>query len=76
MTLLTNLRNIFRFAKKHYGIVNDPFFKMAPLIKPVANEAKKLEIVSKSDFKTLFEYAVKSRVERGKIRHTRFGLCI
>ena len=45
MTLLTNLRNIFRFAKKHYGIVNDPFFKMAPLIKPVATEAKKLEIV-------------------------------
>lgn len=57
-TLLTNLRNIFRFAKKHYGIINDPFYKMAPLIKPVATEAKKLELVSKSDFKTLFEYAV------------------
>ncbi len=37
------------------------FFKMAPLIKPVATEAKKLEIVPKSDFKTLFEYAVASR---------------
>ncbi len=61
MTLLTNLRNIFRFAKKHYGIVNHPFFKMAPLIKPVATKAKKLEIVSKRDFKTLFEYAVTSR---------------
>lgn len=60
-TLLTNLRNIFRFAKKYYGIINDPFFKMAPLVKPVATEAKKLEIVPKSDFKTLFEYAVTSR---------------
>jgi len=49
-TLLTNLR-----------IINDPFFKMAPLIKPVATEAKKLEIVPKSDFKTLFDYAVTSR---------------
>ena len=56
-TLLTNLRNIFRFAKKHYGITNDPFFKTAPLVKPVATEAKRLEIVSKSDFKTLFDYA-------------------
>lgn len=60
-TLLTNLRNIFRFAKKYYGIINDPFFKMAPLTRPVATEAKKLEIVPKSDFKTLFEYAVTSR---------------
>ena len=76
-TLLTNLRNIFRFAKKHYGIVNDPFFKMAPLTRPVATEAKKLEIVSKRDFKTLFDYAVTSiERERGKTRHTQFGLCI
>ena len=60
-TLLTNLRNIFRFAKKHYGIINDPFFKMSPLVKPVATEAKRLEIVPKSDFKTLFEYAVTCR---------------
>ena len=76
-TILTNLRNIFRFAKKYYGIINDPFFKMAPLIKPVATEAKKLEIVPKSDFKTLFDYAVTSlEMERGKIRHTQFGRCI
>ena len=70
IALLTNLKNIFRFAKKHYGIVNDPFFKMAPLVKPVATEAKKLEIVPKSDFKTLFEYAVTSgSVERYGIRN-------
>ena len=76
-TLLTNLRNIFRFAKKHYGIVNDPFFKMAPLTRPVATEAKKLEIVPKSDFKTLFDYAVTYlERERGKTRHTQFGPCI
>ena len=45
---------------------------MAPLIKPVATEAKKLEIVPKSDFKTLFEYAVTSKrgsMERHDIRN-------
>lgn len=53
------------------------FFKMAPLTRPVATEAKKLEIVSKSDFKTLFDYAVTCvEVEHGKIRHTQFGQCI
>ncbi|WP_443668621.1 site-specific integrase [Holdemanella porci] len=31
------------------------------MTRPVATEAKKLEIVSKRDFKTLFEYAVTSR---------------
>jgi hypothetical protein len=50
---------------------------MAPLTRPVATEAKKLEIVSKRDFKTLFDYAVTSiERERGKTRHTQFGRCI
>lgn len=60
-TLLTNLKTIFKFARKQYGIDNDPFLKMTPLKKPVERQAKQLELLSKEDFKTLYKHLETTR---------------
>lgn len=55
-TILANLKVIFKFAKVHYGVQNNPFLKMTPLKKPIATEAEQVEILLKDDFFKIFNF--------------------
>ena len=67
------------FSKETKSMIintNDPFFKMTPLNKPIIQEAKKLEIVSKKILKLFLNMPQSVETETRKILRTLFGQCI
>ena len=55
-TILANLKVIFKFARKQYGIQNDPFLKMTPLPKPILSKAERIDVLHKDDFFNVYDF--------------------